>query len=408
MIGRSFITMLKDRGGNFGMMTAVAAPLLLAAGGVSIDMANMLMTKNQLQDATDAAALAAASALVSDEQPDIEAAKELARKFLKTQGGGTTSPDDPAESGEGAPSEGAASTPDWDDVNTLAVNITETPNGAKGKIFQVTVTNKRVIDFNAMTRLLGTDSVELEASSTAESATETKNALSMFLVLDRSGSMAWKTNTINKAKTSCPNYTESTWSKYPNLKATKPCYVTKIDALKTAVSDLLAQLLVADPDKIYVRTAAVSYNASQDAAGTLAWGTTAAAAYVNALVATGGTASGSAFKTAYQKVIADTENTAHAAKNGQVPTKYIVFMTDGENNYANDDTVTKQWCDTAKANKVEIYSVAFMAPQRGQDLLKYCATSSSYYFEAEETADLVAAFKAIGERASAMVSRLTK
>ncbi len=400
--------MLKDRGGNFGMMTAVAAPLLFAAGGVSIDMANMLMTKNQLQGATDAAALAAASALVSDEQPDIAAAKEIARKFLRTQGGGTTSPDAPTESGDGTSSGAASSTPDWDDVDTLQVNITETPNGAKGKIFQVTVVNKRVIEFNAMTRLLGKDSIELEASSTAESATETKNALSMYLVLDRSGSMAWKTNTINTAKKSCPNYTEFNWSKYPNLKATSPCYVTKIDALKTAVSDLLAQLLVADPDQIYVRTAAVSYNAAQDTAGTLAWGTSGTASYVNALVATGGTASASAFKTAYQKVTADTENTAHAGKNGQVPTKYIVFMTDGENNYANDDTVTKQWCDTAKANKVEIYSVAFIAPQRGQELLKYCASSASHYFEAEEAADLVAAFQAIGERASAMVSRLTK
>ncbi|PDT80651.1 TadE/TadG family type IV pilus assembly protein [Sinorhizobium sp. BJ1] len=407
-IGRSFIRMLKDRSGNFGMMTAVAAPLLFAAGGVSIDMANMLMTKNQLQDATDAAALAAASALVSDDQPDIAAAKELARKFLKTQAGGTTTPDAPADGEDGASSGAASSTPTWDDVNTAEVNITETPNGAKGKIFQVTVVNKRVIEFNAMTRLLGTDSIELEASSTAESATETKNALSMYLVLDRSGSMAWKTNTINTTKKSCPNYTESNWSRYPNLWASSPCYVTKIDALKTAVRDLLAQLLVADPDQIYVRTAAVSYNASQDAAGTLAWGTSNTASYVNALVAIGGTASGSAFKTAYQKVSADTENTAHAAKNGQVPTKYIVFMTDGENNYANDDTVTKQWCDTAKANKVEIYSVAFMAPQRGQELLRYCASSSSHYYEAEETAELVAAFKAIGERASAMISRLTK
>ncbi|TCN24248.1 vWA domain-containing protein [Sinorhizobium americanum] len=408
IIGQSLMKMLKDRGGNFGMMTAVAAPLLLAAGGVSIDMANMLMTKNQLQDATDAAALAAASALVSEEQPSIAEAKEIARKFLKTQGGGTTTPDTPAGSGDGTPTDTQSSAPAWDDVNTLEVDITETPNGTKGKIFQVTVVNKRVIEFNAMTRLLGTDSIELEASSTAESATESKNALSMYLVLDRSGSMAWKTNTINTAKKSCPNYTEATWSKYPYLKATSPCYVTKIDALKTAVSDLLAQLLVANPDQIYVRTAAISYNSVQDAAGTLAWGTSGAATYVNALVATGGTASAGAFKTAYQKVIAETENTAHAAKNGQMPSKYIVFMTDGENNYANDDTVTKQWCDTAKANKVEIYSVAFMAPQRGQELLRYCASSASHYFEAEEVTDLVAAFQAIGERAAAVVSRLTK
>jgi Flp pilus assembly protein TadG/uncharacterized protein YegL len=403
--------MLKDRGGNFGMMTALVAPLLFAVGGVSIDMANMLLTKNQLQDATDAAALAAASALVSKEQPDIEAAKEIARKFLRSQIAGTGSASTPADGGDGAQADGAAlapKTPNWDDVNTSDVIIAETPNGVKGKIFKVTVVNKHVIEFNAMTRLLGQDSIALETRSTAESATESKNALSMYLVLDRSGSMAWKTNTINTAKMSCPNYTESNWGKYPKLSATSPCYVTKIDALKTAASDLFAQLLVADPDSMYVRTGAVSYNAEQDPASEITWGTKYTAAYVNALVAIGGTASGNAFKTAYQKVTADTEISAHASKNGQVPTKYIVFMTDGENNNSYDDTLTKQWCDKAKANKVEVYSVAFMAPKRGQDLLKNCASSSSHYFEAEEAAELVAAFKAIGERASAMVSRLTK
>lgn len=393
--GRSFMKMWKDRGGNFGIMTALLAPLLFAVGGVSIDMANMLMSKNQLQDATDAAALAAASALVSEEHPSIEAAQELARKFLRTQISGAPST---AENESSADSE--------DDG--VSVGISETPNGATGKTFKVTVTAKQVLSFNAMTRLLGKESITLETSSTAESATESKNALSMYLVLDRSGSMAWKTDTVNTAKKSCPNYTESNWSKYPNLKATSPCYITKIDALKAAASDLFAQLTVADPDSIYVRTGAVSYNASQDTAGDIAWGVTDTAAYVNALEAIGGTASGNAFKTAYQKVTASAENTAHARKNGQVPTKYIVFMTDGENNYTIEDTLTKLWCDTAKANKVEVYSVAFMAPTRGQALLKYCASSSSHYFEAEEAADLVAAFKAIGERASAMVSRLTK
>ncbi|MFD2345363.1 vWA domain-containing protein [Sinorhizobium terangae] len=416
MRGRSFGMMLKDRGGNFGMMTALVAPLLLAAGGVSIDMANMLMTKNQLQDATDAAALAAASALVSNEQPNIEEAKAIARKFLKAQMASSSSADTPADgdqtptaTAQSADSAAAASeAPDWDDVNTSEVNIIETPNGVKGKSFKVSIVNKHLIQFNAMTRLLGTDSIELETRATAESATESKNALSMYLVLDRSGSMAWKTNTIDTTKSKCSNYTEANWDRYPNLKATSPCYVTKVNALKTAADDLFAQLMLADPEQIYVRTGAVSYNASQDPAGSLAWGTTGASAYVNALVATGGTASGNAFKTAYNKVTASTEDTAHNSKNGQVPTKYIVFMTDGENNYANDDTVTKYWCDVAKANKVQIYSVAFMAPDRGQALLKYCASSTAHYFEAEEAADLVAAFKAIGERASAMVSRLTE
>lgn len=68
--------MLKDRGGNFGMMAALATPLILAAGGVAIDMAGMMTAKNQMQDAADAAALAAASSLVSKDPPTIAKAKE--------------------------------------------------------------------------------------------------------------------------------------------------------------------------------------------------------------------------------------------------------------------------------------------------------------------------------------------
>ncbi|WP_115419214.1 TadE/TadG family type IV pilus assembly protein [Ensifer sp. M14] len=410
-INRSFMAMLKDRGGNFGIMAALVMPLILAAGGVAIDMAKMVTTKNQMQDAADAAALAAASALVSKEKPDIAKAKEIAANFLKAQTAGNVV-DLPADD-SGAPVSGSLASaksapPEELEVNSSTVDILESANGATGKSFKVTVANKKTIQFNAMTRLLGQDSILLETRATAESATETKNALSMYLVLDRSGSMAWKTNTKDNTKTSCPNYTEANWGKYPNLKATSPCYVTKVDALKTAVKDLLTQLKTADPKEVYVRTAAISYNSAQDTAGNLAWGTAGTGTYVNALVATGGTASGNAFKTAYGKVTATTEDTAHKAKNGQVATKYIVFMTDGDNNNTSDDTVTLQWCDTARKNNVQVYTVAFMAPDRGQKLLKACATTAANYFEADEAADLIAAFKAIGEKASAMATRLTK
>lgn len=403
--------MLKDRGGNFGIMAALAAPLVLAAGGVAVDLATMMTTKNQMQDAADAGALAAASALVSKTPPTTEKAKDIALAFLKVQTSGSDvdvpGGSDPGTASASGTSDPGATAGDPATPQTT-VDIIESKNGPTGKAYKVTVLNRKTLQLNAMTRLLGQNSIDIETRATAESATESKNALSMYLVLDRSGSMAWKTNTLNSKKTSCPNYTEANWGKYPNLAATSPCYVTKVDALKTAVSDLLKQLNTADPNTLYVRTAAISYNSAQDTAGNLDWGTTGTSTYVNALVATGGTASGNAFKTAYSRVTATTEDTAHKAKNGQVPTKYIVFMTDGDNNNTSDDTTTLSWCDTARKNNVQVYTVAFMAPDRGKSLLKSCATTEANYFQAEEAGDLIAAFKAIGERASALATRLTK
>lgn len=86
---------------------------------------------------------------------------------------------------------------------------------------------------------------------------------------------------------------------------------------------------------------------------------------------------------------------------------YIVLMTDGENNISGADTKTKKFCDKAKAQKMTVYSIAFMAPLAGQNLLKYCATSSGHYFSADNTKQLVDAFKLIGATAAKKLVRLT-
>jgi hypothetical protein len=58
-------------------------------------------------------------------------------------------------------------------------------------------------------------------------------------------------------------------------------------------------------------------------------------------------------------------------------------------------------------DSIRVFSIAFMAPDKGQALLKYCATSTEDYFEAEDTASLVAAFEAIGHASSKTPVRLT-
>jgi Flp pilus assembly protein TadG/uncharacterized protein YegL len=396
----------RDRRGNFGMMTAILLPVVLAAGGVAIDMTNMVMTKGELQDATDAAALAAASALANDNKSAAEA-KEIAMRFLKAQ----------------ISSKGSVSTPgdtktDENDLDaTTTISIKETALSGSGKAFSIDVSTKYTLQFNAFTRLLGQKSTTMNATSSAESATESKNAMSMFLALDRSGSMAWITDEKEAdPKKKCQNHTEANWYS-ANLKEVSPCYISKIAALKTAAASLFAQLNTADPKNTLVRTGAVAYNDQMFSAVDLAWGTGGALTYVNAIptVPQGGTDSSGAFAKALEKVNDATEATLHKNKNGQVPSRYIVFMTDGANthykgatNNTKSDEETKKSCDAARTAKVEVYTVAFMAPERGKTLLQYCATTGANYFEATNMAALVAAFKAIGDRTAAAMARLTK
>jgi Flp pilus assembly protein TadG/uncharacterized protein YegL len=400
----------RDRSGNFGILTAIAIPILFASGGVAVDVSNMVLSKGQMQAATDAAALATASALAAG-TIDSTAASQFAKDFVSGQMANYLAGNVTALAAVKA---------------GTVVGVTQTANGATGKIFAVSVKSAYTMNVNGMTHMLGWNAVNIGAGSSTSSATESKNALSMYLVLDRSGSMDEDTATVNADQPTTTTTTTSTYTydcSTTNRKGkvtkktctgtqtttnTVPNYYTKMEALKVAVSDLTATLNKADPNMMYVRTGGDSYNSDFQTPSALTWGTTDISTYVNKLTADGTTNSAGAFTNAYTALTAATENDAHAKKNGQVPTKYIVLMTDGENNVANADTTTKTYCDKARADKIQVYTVALMAPAAGQALLNYCATSSATYFDAQNSDDLVAAFKAIGEKATEQLTLMTK
>ncbi len=387
---RTFLRFLKDRSGNFGVMTALLLPVSLAAAGVAMDLTKLVQVKSALQDAADSAALAAAAAMSGKGLTDAEAIA-LAKKFIAGQTANSIAPS--------ADELGLTEEEMQAKLEEAAVGTVErTPNGS-GEIYDVTVNSYYDVPMTPLTGLLGYETVRVSVTSSAQSATaETKNPLSMYMVLDRSGSMGWNTS---------ETYTGTCYSwKGEAYSCTK--YYTKIEALKLAVKDLATQLDTADPDAKYVRTAAVSYNSYMQKPTSFAWGTTGVVSYVNALTADGGTDSSSAMATAYKALAGSGENTAHQKMNGETsPSKFIVFMTDGDNNYTSADTATQKTCDSAKTAGIEIYTIAFMAPERGQALLQYCATDTSHYFDAQNAADLVAAFQEIGEKATETMTRLT-
>lgn len=388
----------RDRAGNFGIATAVIIPVVAATAGVALDLNNMVQVRLALQDSADSAVLSTANALAKNNNMTDEAALELARKFMKAQFYNVVP-------GSGKDSAGL---PVQDDPLAGAVGNVERTSDTNGKKFEVTLTTSYTMPTNGMTSFLGWKEVTVGVTATAEATTESKNALSMYMVLDRSGSMAEDTSTINEAQpTKLVYYSCGTKKKPKTCSYQADNYVIKIDALKLAVANLATQLTTADPDSKYVRTAAVSYNAAMQSPVAFDWGTTKVQSYVQALTATGGTDSSDAMARAYTDIIKSSEDTAHKNKNGQVPSKFIVFMTDGDNNYSSADTETKATCDSAKTDGVQIFTVAFMAPSKGQALLQYCASSTSHYYDAQDAAELVAAFKEIGDKAVEASTRLT-
>lgn len=376
---------LRDRAGNFAMITAAVIPVILMAAGVAIDLTKTVLAKAELQDASDAAVLAAAAALANDGK-SVEEAKKIARELFALQMTGTSS----------IVKEGDTTMIDAAPM----INITQTAANNTGKSYKVEIDASYSVKYTVFTRLLGHTTGTLETSSVAESATESKSALSMYFVLDRSGSMGEAT----KSTTSYPCPTK----KNPNKTCTKN--LTRIESLKLATDALLTQLDTADPTSTFVRTGGVSYNSSAQAATNLNWGTSGVLDYVNKLTASGNTNSAPAFTIAYNALMSSTEETAHKNKqgNGQIPSKYIVFMTDGDNNQTNADKTTLEYCNLARTKKIEVYTIAFMAPSRGQALLSACATTANHYFLAESTADLLDAFQSIGQQTSQIIARITK
>ncbi|EJK79679.1 VWA domain-containing protein [Rhizobium sp. AP16] len=393
---RSLLQLIHDRAGNFGILTAIAIPVVAATAGVAVDVTNMTVSNSQLQQATDAAALATATALANGNATTSNA-QQLATQFVTGQMSNYLS--------------GDTNTADALKAGTTA-NVTSATNSAGGTSYTVAVNASYDMSVNGMSQLLGIKTMHVSAASTSTSGSATaakQAALSMEIALDKSGSMLLNTDVIDTSQKSCTQYyTEGNYL-YQYPKAKSPCYIKKIAALKTAVGTLLDQLDSADPKSQYVRTAAIAWSSEVDSSSALAWGTTATRSNViSGLNANGGTESSAPMALAYKNVSASSEATAQAAKGNTTFQKIIVLMTDGENNATSSDTKTLATCKAAKDAGVLIYSVAFMAPDRGQTLLKNCASSPSNYFDAQQMSDLIAAFKTIGNQASKQITLLTK
>jgi Flp pilus assembly protein TadG len=417
--------MLRDRGGNFGMMTAVLLPITIGVGGMAIDFTNVLQQKANIQAIADAATLAAAAKMSKDDISE-DAAMEIATDYLFTQTLMQMEQD-------GASEEELEAARAAFEANTDA-DAEVTSTGGSSKAFEVRMTTSYNVPLNPLSQLLGFTSVPISISSVAASARE-GNALSMYLVLDRSGSMAWDTTTVDPVNaTKTEEYTTICYDRYGRgywCTQTRQVtnYVTKIAALKSAAAVMFTELLkAAAPEattvaareaeaKNLIRIGAVSYTHQTQKEKKPAWGTTEAATYVTELpaVPTGGTDASGAMSIAFDdlKKANATEKTEHAAKQNHSFARFIVLMTDGEmtGNSGNwnrgiDDKVRAE-CEKAKTDGITVFTVAFMAPDKGKSLLSACASSDDNYYEASDMASLVTAFGDIGRKAAKTTTRLT-
>lgn len=174
---RSVISRLAhDRGGNFGIMTAVMLPVLLGLSGVAIDVTQAVQMKSQLQGFADSAALAAATAMAQKGTSPTDA-QALAKSFLAAQLIEAT------KNGSETDAEMAALSKEYkDSAEVTATQITTT----SGKEFTVNLSMNYDLKLNAMTQLFAGSTMKIGVASSAASTSVADTAISMYLALDRS------------------------------------------------------------------------------------------------------------------------------------------------------------------------------------------------------------------------------
>ena len=338
---------IKDVRGNIAITAAFAMLPIMIGVGAALDYSRVVQLTGKLSQAADAALLSAASTVMKqgliDNSGTVTASQlqninsqlnNFFDRFFKSNVG----------------------------INSNGISYTLSYDPATQDV-------RVVVNMEYKTAFSGfvTPNVNLQAKAAINMTPASQGALSMYLVLDKSGSMGW---------------------------------YNRMNTLKIAIADMANQFEAKDPQHKYVRLGAIAYDSYKRYPSTLTWGSAAANNYVQRLVPIGGTNSYPAMLAAYNSIANKREDEAHEQKNQKKPKKYIVLLTDGANNRSYYDYYTLQVCGNAKNAAIEVYTVAFQAPASGQNLLRACASSPAHYFKASNAKDLIKAFRQIGAAAS--------
>jgi len=405
MFANSVAEFLRNGAGNATLIVALAAVPLFGAAGIAIDMFRHQQAQARLQAALDAGALAGA-ATVNATNETIE---QVIRRFADANGMG-----DLIDSGTG-------------------LKVTFRTNGAihvraEGKI-QTTLGN-----------VLGISNLNISAETEVMAG---RAGAEVALVLDTTGSMNndGKIQALKTAASDFMRIIENTnantaegmirvslvpYAKYVNVGTAnkfaswmepvnesggdvwRGCvgsreypnniidgsYADRIPPIMNEYCAQPVEPLTADTAKLRGRIGSLTGSGLTYIPGGLAWGWRTLSAI-----------------SPFSEGVSATEADQKSIR------KYIVLMTDGDNTvrklpgspeHTNSgpgnirqtaDSLTLDLCDRIKAEAITIFSIAFQVSNGNtRNMLRNCASAASNYYDADDPAQLSAAFNAIGAK----------
>ncbi|NNC36386.1 MAG: VWA domain-containing protein [Hyphomonadaceae bacterium] len=307
---KSFGEFAKDECGGFAIAFAVSVAMLILGIAVSMDFRHMASTRATLNDLADSAALAGAKIADIDDDERREIVEEMIETNAKTNGR--------------AFSLGEPTIIFDDDAREVTVRL-----DASLEMLMMGMTGNKNMNLSG-TSVVGYQTLEIDPVSIA-------------FALDVSGSMGDVTTDGR----------------------------TKIEVLKTSTASLFDAVEDSLPDPSLledkIRSGMSAYNTKMVEEFPMDYGWSGLESDVNALVAGGGTNSTPALQNAYNQLKNDPVQPDNLRQ-------FVIFMTDGDNNQPVWDEESAELCWQMRNEGIEIFSVAFAAPDKGQYLLVDCAS----------------------------------
>lgn len=322
---RGLKSYLKDTSGNFAMMASIFMGALILIAGAAIETNRMVSMRSDIQNMADAAALAGAFVAKSG-IGDREA--HVRENILINQS-------------------------NLQNINPSINAIISFDD----KTEEVTVEIPVVME-SFFGGVLGDEFLNVRARSVVSYKTERVDPVTIAFALDVSGSMGWGTIGTGKTATGTP----------------------KLDVLKQSTKILFNELEAGTPKpellKDSIRTGMSAYNIGLVDTQKMDWGWAHLESAVDGLVAQGKTNSTPALENAYKQIKDDRlYRVSNDPKfNPKSHREYVIFMTDGDNNEVIWDEDTAKLCRTMRNDGIEMFSIAFTAPEKGEVLLLSCAS----------------------------------
>ncbi|WP_354688026.1 vWA domain-containing protein [Candidatus Liberibacter africanus] len=174
--------------------------------------------------------------------------------------------------------------------------------------------------------------------------------------------------------------------------------ITRIEVVKTELNAMLKRIEKISNVKNVVRTGLVTFADKVVESLPLDWGIKRLVKSMRNMKFGINTDSTPGMQYAYDQIFDKKATSEHRSRGHEKHKKYIIFLTDGENNSMDSDFKSLSICNMAKEQGAIIYTIDIQyAKERAEKFLKNCSSPDHFYLITDLSLDMHNVFSNIGQ-----------